>query len=415
MMRNLLLVIKHEIVSTAGKRSFWLTTVLFPVMMVAFTLGPQLLAQRSVTSPAPGPAGVGQRAAVLGYVDPAGIVVQLPPGFDSETLRRYPDEAAARAAVLAGRLGGYYLIPADFIRSGELVFVTPEISVMTADQRSDQLEYVLWYNLSGDAAVARLLINPTPSVVLRSLAPETAAALPAAEPGSARSFIPLVAMFLLFFVITMSAGYMLQSVVKEKENRTAEILLVSLRPRDLMLGKVIGLGALALFQMAVWIGGGLLLAGVEQQVSLVLRRTVLTPAFMTWTVLFFLGGFLAYSSALGALGALAPNLRESSQFTFVFLLPLLLPVWLNTVFVQAPNGTLATIFSLFPLTAPTAMVARLAAGGVPAWQAPLALAGVVLMAYVFVSLAARFFRSDTLLSGGSLSWQRIGKELRKEA
>ncbi len=68
-------------------------------------------------------------------------------------------------------------------------------------------------------------------------------------------------MFILFFVITMSASYMLQSVVKEKENRTAEVLLVSLHPRDLMLGKVIGLGFLALGQMAIWLVGGMLLSG----------------------------------------------------------------------------------------------------------------------------------------------------------
>jgi ABC-2 type transport system permease protein len=91
----------------------------------------------------------------------------------------------------------------------------------------------------------------------------------------------------------------------------------------------------------------------------------------------------------------------------------LLPVWLNSVFLHTPNGVLATVFSLFPLTAPTAMVSRLAAGGVPAWQAPLALIGVALTAYLFVTLAARFFRADTLLSSGSLTWGRIAGELRR--
>ena len=139
----------------------------------------------------------------------------------------------------------------------------------------------------------------------------------------------------------------------------------------------------------------------------------LPPGFALWALLFFLGGYVVYSSALGALGALAPNMREGSQFTFVFLLPLLTPVWLNAIFTEQPDGLLATILSLFPLTAPTAMVARLAAGGVPFWQAAVSLIGLAVTAYFFVILATRFFRADTLLSSGSLSWRRIGSELRR--
>ena len=95
------------------------------------------------------------------------------------------------------------------------------------------------------------------------------------------------------------------------------------------------------------------------------------------------------------------------------MLPLLTPVWLNAVFTEASNGLFATILSLFPLTAPTAMVARLAAGGVPFWQAAVALAGLGVTAYFFVNLAARFFRADTLLSSRSVSWRRIASELRR--
>jgi ABC-2 type transport system permease protein len=322
--------------------------------------------------------------------------------------------------------------------------VTPELSLMNAGRETGQFDYVLRYNLAGDATLATLLIDPTPSVVMESLAPATPAssgtpATPETAPrGSAGSLLPVTVMFLLFFVITMSASYMLQSVVKEKENRTAEVLLVSLRPRDLMLGKVIGLGLLALTQMAIWIGGGMLLMGGGLGVSALLGgavapgaqvsgaiapgavapgaalpQVVLPPSFAIWALLFFLGGFLVYSSALGALGALAPNMREGSQFTFVFLLPLLTPVWLNTVFTEQPHGLLATILSLFPLSAPTAMVARLAAGGAPFWQAAVSLIGLAVTAYFFVNLAARFFRADTLLSSGSLSWRRIASELRR--
>ena len=162
-----------------------------------------------------------------------------------------------RAAVRSGEISGYFLVPADYLRSGSAVLVTPELSLMTAGDRSGQLDYVLRYNLAGDANLASLLRDPTPAVVATSLAPAPSAA-ETTQRGPAASFLPVAVMFILFFVITMSASYMLQSVVKEKENRTAEVLLVSLHPRDLMLGKVIGLGFLALGQMAIWLVGGML-------------------------------------------------------------------------------------------------------------------------------------------------------------
>ena len=219
-------------------------------------------------------------------------------------------------------------------------------------------------------------------------------------------------MFILFFVITMSAGFMLQSVTREKENRTAELLLTSLSPRELMLGKVVGLGVVALVQMGIWMGAGSSCwwAGRWRPRRWPGRGSSL--AFFLWAFVFFIFGYTVYAAALGALGALAPTMREGSQFTFVLLLPLLVPLWLNNVFMQDPNGPVATAMSLFPLTAPTAMVTRLAAGGVPAWQPFVALAGLVVTAYFFVVLAARFFRADTLLSSASISWGRVASELR---
>jgi ABC-2 type transport system permease protein len=138
----------------------------------------------------------------------------------------------------------------------------------------------------------------------------------------------------------------------------------------------------------------------------------LPPGFIVVTVLYFLFGYLMYSSALGALGALAPNVREGSQFTFALILPLLIPLWFNQMFVQDPNGPIATALSLFPLTAPTAMVTRLAAGDVPSWQLIVGLALVAATSIGFLLLSARFFRADTLLSVESLTLRRLRKELR---
>lgn len=416
-MRNLLLVIQHEIVSTIGKRSFWFTTFLFPLLILAFVVGPQLLAQDALAEELGAGLGGGSLAGqTLGYVDLAGVVTEMPPSLPPGMLRAYPDAGAAGAAAAAGEIAGYYLIPADYLASGAVTYLAPDVSIMAGGGVQTLVDYLLRYNLAGDEALAGLLSNPAPSVVLQPVAPPPAATAgggPQAAGPAGNLGLPFVVMFVLFFVITMSAGYMLQSVVHEKENRTAEVLLLSIPPRALMLGKVVGLGAVALAQMAIWIAAGLLISGRGGGLAgMAGGITALSPAFAAWTVAFFLGGYLVYASALGAIGALAPTMREGSQFTFVALMPLLLPLWMNSAFINAPHGALATALSLFPLSAPTAMVTRLAAGGVPLWQPPAALAGLAAAAYLFVALAARFFRADTLLSSSSLSWGRLARELR---
>ena len=179
-----------------------------------------------------------------------------------------------------------------------------------------------------------------------------------------------------------------------------------------MAGKLIGLGVVALMQMAVWAAGSLVLfrgswASVGQAARLI------SPAFLAWTVAYMLLGYVVYASALGALGALVPGMREGSQLTIVLLLPLFVPVVVSASFIDAPNGVLSTVLSLFPLTAPTSMVTRMVAAPVPAWQPILGLALLAATAYLFVVLAGRFFRGENLVSEANLDWQRLRRGLRR--
>ena len=405
-------VIKYEIISMLRKPSYWFFTFLFPLMIMAFTFVPQIFVQRTMseasqvfTAAARGPA--------VPYVDLAGVIRIIPPDMQS-AFKQYPDEATAKAALAAGEIPHYFVVPADFRETGTVVGVTEHPSPMTGINGSGPLDYVLRLNLAGgDTAGAAAMAAPVGQLEEQSLAPAAETTAPRGEDAGFGSFIlPFAVMFILFFVITMSAGFMLQSVTREKENRTAELLLTSLSPRELMLGKVVGLGVVALVQMGIWMGGGQFLLVGGAVAASALAGQGLSLAFFLWAFVFFIFGYIVYAAALGALGALAPTMREGSQFTFVLLLPLLVPLWLNNIFMQDPNGPVATAMSLFPLTAPTAMVTRLAAGGVPAWQPFVALAGLVVTAYFFVVLAARFFRADTLLSGASITWGRVAGELR---
>lgn len=407
-MRNVWLVVRHEIMTTIAKKSFWFTTLLFPLMMLAFSLFPSLFAQNAAQQAQSIVVNPGANAPGIGYVDVAGVVAQLPPGVSAERLRAFSDEAAAQAALDAGQIGQYYVIAPDYLATGKVTAVMAQLAPIAMEGQENLLRYVINYNLTGDAGLARLLTNPTASVESRSLAPQVKT-----QSTDPMGFIlPFAVMFVLFFIITMTGGYMLQSVAREKENRTAEVLLLSIRPRELMLGKILGLGAVALGQMAVWLGGGLLLMGGGLAIADIALGRALPAGFILTALVYFLLGYLLYASALGAVGALAPTAREGAQFTFIIILPLLVPFYLNQAFTSDPNGLLATVLSLFPLTAPTAMVARLSVVAVPAWQIALSLAGLAVTTYLLVLLAARFFRADTLLSNASLNWGRLLREVR---
>jgi len=403
-MRNVLLVVRHEIANVLSRRSFWVMTFLFPLLVLGLNIGSQTIAMRAVE----GSRAQNTAGNVVGYVDQAGVIARLPRDVPAGALRVFSDPGAAQAALQSGELSQYYVISPDYVETGQLTLVQRTFNPLASITDQQGFEYVVNYGLVGDEGKARLLINPTARLQSQAMSPQ-----PGIDRDSPLAFwVPYAVMFLFFFSLTMGSSTMLQSVTKEKETRTAEVLLLSLRPRHLMLGKVLGLGAVALFQMLVWAGGGMVLMERGQQAFNMAASLNLPLSFFAWVVLYFLLGYLMYASALAAIGVLAPTAREAAQFTFMVILPLLIPLWLSNVFIEEPNGGLAVFLSLFPLTAPLAMAARLATASVPPWQPAVGLVGLALVTYLFVLVAARLFRADTLLSTASLTWKRIGQELR---
>jgi ABC-2 type transport system permease protein len=403
-MRNIILVIKHEIITTLQKRSFWITAFLFPLLIVGINLGTQLLINRpegNSLALAPSAENAG-RTTVIGYVDQANLIKEIPADVPEGLLQGFPNEEAAQAAVKGGQIDEYVIIAGDYLQTGNLVVVQRNFRPLGSNP-GDLFQYVIDANLSGDAGLAAALSQPAQQVVAHALAPKSTAK----SSNPLTTLVPMAVLFIFFFLLVMSSGFMLQSVAREKENRTVEILLLSLRPRELMLGKILGLSVVALLQMAVWIGGGLLVLGRGKEVLSGAAAFELPAGFVIWALLYFLLGYLLYASLMGAIGALAPNVRESGQFTILVLLPLMIPVWFNSLFIQTPDSPLAVALSLFPLTAPTSMITRLAATQVPTWQIAASLAGLAVTTYFLVQAAARFFRADTLLTNTTINWQRI--------
>jgi ABC-2 type transport system permease protein len=212
---------------------------------------------------------------------------------------------------------------------------------------------------------------------------------------------------LFYMTVIGSAGYLLQSLGKEKQNRVLEILLSSTRPLELLVGKMIGLGAIGLVQLIIWSLIVTLLLGRENSFLGNIQLPELELSMWFSAVSFFLVGYLVYGSLFAGLGAVSPGVKESSQYTFFLMLPTFIPLWLNSILLTAPNQTPMIILSLFPLTSPIAMPMRMAATAVPFWQVALGLALGVVTAVGMLYIATRFFRSQTLLSGQAVNLRRI--------
>jgi ABC-2 type transport system permease protein len=416
-MRNIILVIKHEILKTIGKPSFWLTSFLLPLIIFVFTFGSQLMAERMTEDDDGGLEGMLQgetpgMAAPVGYVDHADLIMDIPDEVPEQSMRAYPSESEAEAALAADDISQYYVVSGDFVTSGDITLIQRSFSPFQSEH--SLFQYVVYYNMTESDAVAGALLNPIQQWEGTSITDADDEGAGDQNGDTGFSFAPMIMLFVFFFVLTMSSGYMLRSVTKEKENSIVEVLLLSLRPRDLMLGKILGLGVVALLQMTIWLLGGtsVLREGIPV-LDLTAPVNALPANFLIWAALYFLFGYLTFASALGVIGTLAPNLREGSQFTFVVMLPLMIPLWLNSTFAQAPNSPLVTFLSIFPLTSPVSMITRMTATTVPLWQTLLSLVLLAATTYGFVLLSARFFRADTLLSRSALNWKRIKKEFRR--
>jgi len=410
-MRNIYLVIKNEIVTTLGKRSFWVMTFLFPGLILGLSVGMQTVGTRAIQKAEETASSLeGTNTNLpIGYVDKAGVVDTLPEWVPEGYLKSFSEEDLAKTALQSGSINQYTVIPENFYETGEFILVDRNFQPLRSSGNGEIFENIINDAMMKKEILGVILQNPTSRVNAHAISPDEG--LDTDDPLS--YIIPMASLFIFFFVITTSSGFMLTSVSKEKENRTAETLLSSINPKHLMLGKVIGLGAIAIFQMTIWLFGASTALDNRGQLFSIASSYTLPSGFFTWAIVFFILGYFLYASILGTIGVLAPTAREGGQFTLIAILPLLVPLWFNYTFTEEPEGALTLFLSLFPLTAPHSMITRIATSSVPLWQILLSLAGLSLTAYFFVVLSARFFKADNFLSNERLSWRRFFTGIRK--
>ncbi len=403
-MNKTFLVFKNELLTTVKRRSFLLTLILIPLggFILTWVIGgfgqntqSQQISELLVPSTPP-------EQEVYGLVDSSNLVKSIPSAYD-DVVQPYKNEAEALSALDEGKITAYYIIEENYIEDGKITLVRPDFNPLGGNNASYMIEDILTRALLSDNPDLSERIQFPMDLEFRILAPETSR-----DPNSSLTFfLPYVVTMLFYMVILGSSSLMLNSITNEKSNRVIEILMTSIKPQQMLLGKIIALGLVGLLQTIIWTSSGYFLLILSGRSINLGEGFILPPTILIWGILFFLAGYALYGSLMAGLGALVPNLREASQATIIVVIPMVIPLVLLSPIIENPNGTLAIIFSLLPFTAPITMMTRLSAGSVPIWQSLLSLVLIFTTTYFVIRSVAGFFKATNLLSGSAFNFKRF--------
>jgi ABC-2 type transport system permease protein len=392
--RSIRLVARREILERGRSRGFILS-VLFTTLIVvgSFVLpaivfsGPDV-AKIGTVQPAP----AGLEAAITTIATGADRQIEFHP---------YPSVDAAKTALQAGDVEAVIAVPADLSSAGQVFY----------KQQPDQF----LQSIVGSAVVALrshdLLSSIDPAALASAQTPPQAVALdPQSDADQARFLFANIGAVLVLVGIFSFGFTVLTGVVEEKQSRVVEVVLSTVRPRDLLMGKVLGIGVLGLFQLAVFMIAALIAARVTDR--LVLPET--TPAALLMLAVWFVLGYALYSTALGFLGALASRMEEASNastpVTMVAMLSYFVAIF---AVLNDPNGTVATIATFVPPMAPFVVPLRAAFDALPPWQLVVSIVLTLIFIYVLFSIGARVYAGAVLQTGGRIklrdAWRSAGE------
>ena len=251
--------------------------------------------------------------------------------------------------------------------------------------------------------------------------------------------------FFMYMFILLYGVRVMQGVMEEKQSRIVEVIISSVRPFQLMMGKIIGIALVGLTQLAIWVVLGFLIVSTAktcfpemqpsaQQVQDIMAQsqgaaqqtagpqidkmqeifsmidTINFPLIIGCFIFFFIGGYLLYSSMFAAVGSAIDAQEDAQQFTLPITLPIILSIMVLMSAIKNPEGPIAFWFSIIPFTSPIVMMARIPFG-VPAWELILSMVVLVATFIGMVWLAGKIYRVGILMYGKKPSWKELGKWL----
>ncbi len=410
-MREIWIVARHEYLVNIRRPAFLIMTILLPLIGL-LALG--------VAAFAGGQAGAfleeqfAPQLRAIGVVDHTSLFTPILPEF-ADRFRLYPTEEAGRAAVRSGEVNVLLVFPPDYVTNGEVRVVSAGggfDAAVLEDSRRVQAFFVA-HLVRGrvEPAVLARVMEPM-KLVFVGLEGETAG-----QGGMLSTMlsimVPYALSLLLIVTIFTSSGYLLQGVAEEKTSRVIEIVLSSVSATQLLAGKVIGLGAVGLTQVVVWILSAMALSGGAAGLLGVVIPLMARPEVFLLAVVYYVLGFLVYAVLMGSVGALGTTTHESQQLAGIFSMVAALPLMLSGFMFSNPNMPIVRAFCWFPLTSPTMMMVRLPMTAVPLVDIVGSIVLLLLTMPVVLWAGAKVFRLGLLMYGKRPDLRQVWRALRE--
>ena len=403
-MRKTWSIFSHEFLHTIKRVGFFVLT--FAVLLLALVgIGIGHLIS-STTEP---------RAiefVTMGYVDETGSFSH----YDVKgmaKLVRFETSDEATQALIRGEIAEYVVIPSDYASTRAIHRYTLIKEAEPSPVTADAIENFLISNL--------LAGEVPPDIIARVEAPlnlTVTRLTPTGEVASDQSgflgiLIPGIFALLLALSLQVSSSYLLQGLGEEKESRLIEVLLSSVSVRQLLMGKVMGLGAAGLLQVVVWlVSAPLLLRLASSPLRDFIAQLTIPPNFILLGIVYFVLGYLLFAVLSVGVGAVSPNSREGQSLALLYTLLGFVPLWLLSPMMFSPRSPVWIVLTIFPITAPVQTMLRLGLVEIPAWQIGVSVVVMVLSIVGGMSLAVRVFRTLLLRTGNRPSLAEIVRSLR---
>ncbi|MCK4549169.1 MAG: ABC transporter permease [Candidatus Krumholzibacteria bacterium] len=421
-MKKMLLVVRREYLDRVKKKSFLIGTILGPVLMGLLIFAPALIfklspdTQTTVTV-------IDMTGEIYGQME-ASLADTLDDGTLKFSLREYPAEETGleetrrilNIEVEEDAIDGYLVIPADIIGAGKATFYGKRVG----DIKSlEQIESALSNVVIGLRLSARGLDYGEVRGLVKGVDMET---MQVTEKGAEKrggfDFIfmsSFLFIMMLYMTILMWGVAVQRSIIEEKNNRVIEVLLSSLRPEDLLFGKIFGVGAVGLTQYAIWgVFGTIMTAyGLTMGGPVAELAGNLSFATLGFFILYYVLGFLFYATMFAGIGSVCNTDQEAQQMQTPVVLCLVFTILLPMMVIQRPDSTFATVISLIPVFTPIVMFMRINVLMPPVWQIVLSIVMMILAIRFSGKLAARIFRTGILMYGKKPDAREILKWLRR--
>ena len=409
-MNKALLIARWEFLSTVTRRAYIFSVVAMPLLFGIIGAIPVLSTRSAASSTADVPMAIVDPAAVVDLELAARLAnerVQARPRTTRPDLMpprpggllKYSELAPALEALNTRRVAGVYELAPDYLTSGTIAVYSRSSGLFAqafANQRQGQVvdairASLLQSKLSGDA-LARAY---APAARLERFTIDGAGQPSRDE--DAGTLGPFAGSFIVLILLTMSiffsAGFLQQGTVEDRQNRVMEILLSSVTAEQLLVGKLLGLGAAGLLQV------GLYVALVIVPGTTVFSFFNVPLGGVLVSLVYFALGYTLFACLMAGFGMIGRTQQETAQLSALWTLAAVSPMWFIMAITAAPNGLAARVLSFFPLTSPVTMIIRLSIGNVPPIDLIISAAVLIVAIYFALIGAARIFRAATLMYG----------------